>query len=64
MPPLEALRRYYRLLAIPGRGGFKEQDLGIPTYGEAKKIDDLVYEKLRTAGEVLERIVPRVIKER
>ncbi|NOQ32721.1 MAG: DUF499 domain-containing protein [Methanosarcinales archaeon] len=60
----EALRRYYRLLAIPGKDEFKEQDLGIPTYGEAKKIDDLVYEKLRTAGEVLERIVPLVIKER
>ncbi len=60
----EALRRYYRLLAIPGRDGFKEQDLGIPTYGEAKKIDELVYEKLRTASEVLERIVPLVIKER
>jgi len=60
----EALRRYYRLLAIPGKDEFKEQDLGIPTYGEAKKIDDLVYEKLRTAGEVLERIAPRVIKER
>ena len=60
----EALRRYYRLFFIPGRDGFKEQDLGIPTYGEAKKIDELVYEKLRTAGEVLERIVPLVIKER
>ncbi|MEA1999548.1 MAG: AAA family ATPase, partial [Euryarchaeota archaeon] len=60
----ESLRRYYRLLAIPGRDGFNEQDLGIPTYGEAKKIDDLVYEKLRTTGEVLERIVPLVIKER
>jgi hypothetical protein len=60
----EALRRYYRLFFIPGRDGFKEQDLGIPTYGEAKKLDDLVYEKLRTAGEVLERIVPLVIKER
>jgi hypothetical protein len=52
------------LFFIPGRDGFKEQDLGIPTYGEAKKIDDLVYEKLRTAGEVLERIAPLAIKER
>jgi hypothetical protein len=52
------------LFFIPGRDGFKEQDLGIPTYGEAKKIDDLVYEKLRTSGEVLERIAPLAIKER
>ncbi|NIA12167.1 MAG: DUF499 domain-containing protein [Nitrospiraceae bacterium] len=59
-----SLRRYYRLLAIPIRDGFKEQDLGIPTYGEAKKLDDLVYEKLRTSGEVLERIAPLAIKER
>jgi hypothetical protein len=60
----ESLRRYYRLLAIPIRDGFKEHDLGIPTYGEAKKLDDLVYEKLRAAGEVLERIAPLAIKER
>ncbi|RZN42220.1 MAG: hypothetical protein EF813_01660 [Methanosarcinales archaeon] len=60
----ESLRRYYRSLAIPDRDGFKEHDLGIPTYGDAKKIDDLVYEKLRTDGKVLERIAPLVIKER
>ncbi|MGH7450628.1 MAG: DUF499 domain-containing protein, partial [bacterium] len=60
----EALRRYYRLLFIPIKDEFKEQDLGIPTYGEAKKLDDEVYEKLRTEGEILERIVPLIIKER
>ncbi|MDZ7311070.1 MAG: DUF499 domain-containing protein [candidate division KSB1 bacterium] len=60
----EALRRYYRLLYIPAKDGFKEQDLGIPTYGEAKKLDDEVYEKLRSEGEILERIVPLIIKER
>ena len=41
-----------------------QQDLGIQTYGAAKKIDGIFYEKLRTSGKVLERIVPLVIKER
>jgi len=42
----------------------KELDLGIPTYGEDRPLDEEVYEKLRLDGEILERIVPLVIKER
>jgi hypothetical protein len=60
----EALRRYYRLLFIPTKDGFNELDLGIPTYGEAKKLDDEVYEKLSNEGEILKRIAPLIIKER
>ncbi|MGA9348992.1 MAG: DUF499 domain-containing protein [Anaerolineae bacterium] len=60
----EAVRRTYRQLFIPTRDGLKELDLGIPTYGEDRPLDEEVYEKLRLDGEILERIVPLVIKER
>jgi hypothetical protein len=60
----EAVRRAYRQLFIPARDGLKELDLGIPTYGEDRPLDEEVYDKLRLDGEILERIVPLVIKER
>ncbi len=60
----EAVRGVYRRLFIPSRDGVKDQDLGIPTYGEAKALDDEVYDRLRLDGEILENIAPIVIKER
>ncbi|HEC33349.1 MAG TPA: ATP-binding protein, partial [Chloroflexi bacterium] len=60
----EAVRRTYRQLFIPARDGLKELDLGIPTYGEDRPLDEEVYEKLRLDGEILERIAPLVIRER
>ncbi|MGQ9561852.1 MAG: DUF499 domain-containing protein, partial [Candidatus Oleimicrobiaceae bacterium] len=60
----EAVRRAYRQLLIPARDGLKELDLGIPTYGEDRPLDEEVYDKLRLEGEVLERIAPLVIRER
>lgn len=60
----ETVRRVYRRLFIPNRDGVKDQDLGIPTYGEAKALNDEVYDKLRLDGEILESIAPIVIKER
>jgi hypothetical protein len=38
--------------------------LGIPTYGEQRWIDSQIYEKLRSDGEILEKVVPLVLKER
>jgi len=60
----ENLRQCYRLLYVPGKNGLKIVDMGIPTYGETRKVDDNVYEKLRSDGEILERTVPLVIKEK
>lgn len=60
----EAIRRLYRQVAIPTREGYNKEDLGIPTYGEQKPIDTVVYEKLRSNGEILEQLAPLVIKER
>jgi len=60
----ESLRRCYRMVFIPTRDGFKEEDLGIPTYGEEKSLVQEVYEKLRSDGEILEKIAPLVLKEK
>ncbi len=60
----ESIRRLYRMIAIPNKGGFKEADLGVPTYGEKAGLDQAVYERLRSDGEILERIAALVIKEK
>lgn len=60
----DMLRRYYRTLFIPTKEGLKEDDLGIPTYGDTKKLDEVVHDKLKSEGEILERIHPLAIKER
>jgi len=59
----EELRRYYRKLFLPSTGGFKEFDLGIPTFGQSK-LNEEVYEYLRSQGEILEKISPKVIKDK
>lgn len=60
----ELIRRLYRIVAIPVKDDVKEIDLGIPTYGEIKALDQEVYDKLRTEGEILEKIAPLVIREK
>ena len=60
----DMLRRYYRTLFIPTKEGLKEGDLGVPTYGDTKKLDEVVYDKLKSDGEILEKIHPLAIKER
>ena len=60
----DAVRRLYRLIYVPSKIGFKEIDMGIPTYGENKLLDEEVYDKLRQEGEIIERIAPLVISER
>jgi hypothetical protein len=51
-------------LISPGREGLKETDLGIPTFGDTRPIDDAVYDKLRAQNEILENLAPLVIKEK
>ena len=60
----DMLRRYYRTLFIPTKEGLKEGDLGVPTYGDTKKLDEIIYDKLKSDGEILERIHPLAIRER
>ena len=60
----DMLRRYYRAVWIPTKDGLKDADLGVPTYGDSKKLDEVVYENLRSRGEILEKIAPRLLKKR
>ena len=60
----ESIRRLYRMVAIPDKGGFRKTDLGVPTYGEKAGLDQAVYERLRSDGEILEKIAPLFIKEK
>jgi len=58
----EALRKYYKLVALPTREGFKEMDLGIPTYGSNNTHTEEIHNKLQTEGEILEKIAPLALK--
>jgi len=60
----ESVRRLYRMLSIPSKEGTKEIDLGIPTYGEEKGLDEEVYERLRSGGELLEKVAPLFLREK
>jgi len=60
----ESIRRLYRIVSIPIKDGTKEIDLGIPTYGEEKALDQEVFDKLRSNGEILSRIAPLVLREK
>ena len=57
----EGLIGCYRLIYIPSKDGLKEIDLGKPTYGMDLSIDQLVYERLKSEEEILERVSPLVI---
>ena len=60
----DMLHRYYRTLFIPTRDGFREADLGVPTFGATKKLDEVVFENLRSNSEILEKIAPVLLRER
>lgn len=63
-PLKESVRRLYRMVAIPDKDGFKEKDLGVPTYGLIKGLDEELFEQLRLDSEILEKIAPIVLKEK
>lgn len=58
----QLIKKYYRLLYIPNKNELTSYDMGIPTVGENKGIDDEVYERLLTEQQVHESIGPLVIK--
>jgi len=63
-PLQDAVRRLYRIIAIPEKDGYKEKDLGIAAYGLNKSLDEELFEQLRLDGEILEKIAPIVLKEK
>lgn len=58
----DAVQRLYRLVYVPLKNDYKEIDLGIPTYGDNKTIDQNVYKMLNSQGDIIEKIAPLVIK--
>ena len=60
----DIVKRCYRIACAPVKDGLKEIDLGIPTYGEARKLDDWVYEGLKAEQEILEKISPIIIQQK
>ena len=59
----EELRKCYRRVFVPAKDGFKEVDLGHTTIVESS-ITSEVYNRLRSEGELLERLSPKVILEK
>jgi hypothetical protein len=56
------VKMLYRLVYVPAKGDtFKAVDLGIPTYGEKKSLDESVYDQLRNEGEISEKISAAVL---
>ncbi len=60
----DGVKRSYRLAFAPAKGGFKEIDLGIPTYGEKKNLAEDVFDNLKAEQELLDRLSPLVIREK
>lgn len=60
----EQIGGLYRLLYLPGRDEVTSVDMGIPTYGIAKPLEESVYQRLRNEGRLVEKFAPLVIKER
>ncbi|MEM4565059.1 MAG: hypothetical protein QXD49_00485 [Archaeoglobaceae archaeon] len=59
----EELRRLYRRLYLPKKDGFREIDLGIPSYGE-KELESEIFERLKGEGEIIEKISAKLLKDR
>ncbi|MGB9807681.1 MAG: ATP-binding protein [Thermosulfidibacteraceae bacterium] len=59
----EELRKFYRKLFVPSKGGFKEIDIGVPTIGETE-LDKEIYNYLKNKGEILEKISHVLIKQK
>ncbi|AXI24739.1 AAA family ATPase [Methanofervidicoccus sp. A16] len=57
------LRYFYRKILLPTRDGFKVVDLGHPHPASKRKLDNVVYEELKSEGEILEKISPVIIKD-
>ncbi|MGC8957783.1 MAG: ATP-binding protein [Candidatus Kapaibacteriota bacterium] len=59
----DELRNFYRKLFLPNKDGFKEIDVGLPTVKESY-LDAMIYSYLRNESEILEKIAPKVIKDK
>jgi len=60
----EHLRNLYRIVLLPSKDIFTEIDLGIPPYGADTTIDREIYERLKSEGQILEKLAPLSLKEK
>jgi len=60
----ECLRNLYRIVLLPSRDKFTEIDLGIVTYGADTTIDREIYERLKSEGQILEKLAPLSLREK
>jgi len=60
----DAIRRLYRLTAFPTRDGYKEKDLGVPTYGSNFGLDEDLLEQFKLDGLIVGKLGPIVIKDK
>lgn len=58
------LRNLYRKIYVPSKDGLKEIDLGICTYGKDRSIDKEVYERLKTEGDLVSSLAPKVLLDK
>lgn len=59
---VQKIAELYRLVLLPTRGGYEELDLGMKPVGIKKSIEELIYEKLREEGKLVEKMAPMVIE--
>ncbi|WP_010477366.1 ATP-binding protein [Thermococcus zilligii] len=59
---VQKIAELYRLILLPTRGGYEELDLGMKPVGVKKTIEELVYEKLREEGKLIEKMAPVIIE--
>ncbi|ACS34129.1 ATP-binding protein [Thermococcus gammatolerans] len=59
---VQKIAELYRLVLLPTRGGYEELDLGMKPVGIKKTIEELIYEKLREEGKLVEKMAPVVIE--
>jgi len=60
----EIIRNLYRVILIPAKEDIKEFDLGIPTYGTNITIDEEIYERLKSEGEIVEKLSSLILKDK
>ncbi|MEO0087212.1 MAG: AAA family ATPase [candidate division WOR-3 bacterium] len=53
-----SVRNLYRIIYLPKKADFEEIDLGITTYGNEIIIDKEIYERLKSEGEIVEKLDP------
>jgi len=58
----DAIHRVYREIYIPMKDGLLKTDLGVPTYGENKTLDERVFDHLKSEQKLIDKLAPIVIQ--